>query len=305
MRLQFAAIVLAAAVLAAPAPAAPTVAIPRAVVADPARDASHPAANRQVLILSHGEGMNALLMRASGAGPKPTMLLLHGLPGNEQNLDLAQAIRRAGWNVLTLHYRGSWGSPGRFSLAGAFDDVEVAMDFLRQPDNVRQYGIDPARLVVAGHSMGGFLAARYAATHDDVLGAVLIDPWNVGASGKAVLAKPESRQDAIAAMGDDFGNSLAGTDAAHLMAEAERHARDWDLVDAAPRLARKPLLIVDAQYGNAAQVAPLAAAIRSHGGQPKAVPLASDHGFADHRIALAGVTVGWLEGLTVPAAKAR
>jgi len=305
MRLQFAAIVLAAAVLAAPAPAAPTVAIPRAVVADPARDASHPAANRQVLILSHGEGMNALLMRASGAGPKPTMLLLHGLPGNEQNLDLAQAIRRAGWNVLTLHYRGSWGSPGRFSLAGAFDDVEVAMDFLRQPDNVRQYGIDPARLVVAGHSMGGFLAARYAATHDDVLGAVLIDPWNVGASGKAVLAKPESRQDAIAAMGDDFGNSLAGTDAAHLMAEAERHARDWDLVDAAPRLARKPLLIVDAQYGNAAQVAPLAAAIRSRGGQLKAVTLASDHGFADHRIALAGVTVGWLEGLTAPAAKAR
>ena len=305
MRLQFTAIVLAAAVLAAPAPATPTVAIPRAVVADPARDANYPAANRQVLILSHGEGMNALLMRAAGAGPKPTMLLLHGLPGNEQNLDLAQAIRRAGWNVLTLHYRGSWGSPGRFSLAGAFDDVEVAMDFLRRPDNARQYGIDPSRLVVAGHSMGGFLAARYAAAHDDVLGAVLIDPWNVGASGKAVLAKPEGRQDAIAAMGDDFGNSLAGTDAARLMAEVERHARDWDLVDAAPQLARKPLLIVDAQYGNAAQVAPLAAAIRSRGGQLKAVTLASDHGFADHRIALAEVTLGWLEGLTVPAAKAR
>ncbi|TQK07900.1 S9 family peptidase [Herbaspirillum sp. SJZ107] len=305
MRHQFASVVLAAAMLAAPAMAAPTVSIPRAVVADPARDASHPAVNRQVLILSHGEGMNALLMLASGAGPKPTMLLLHGLPGNEQNLDLAQAIRRAGWNVLTLHYRGSWGSPGRFSLAGAFDDVEVAMDFLRRPDNARQYGIDPARLVVAGHSMGGFLAARYAATHGDVLGAALIDPWNVGASGKAVLAKPEGRQDAIAAMGDDFGNSLAGTDAAQLMAEVERHARDWDLVDAAPQLARKPLLIVDAQYGNAAQVAPLAAAIRARGGPLKAVTLASDHGFADHRIALAGVTVGWLDGLTVPAAKAR
>ena len=35
------------------------------------------------------------------------MILFHGLPGNEQNLDLAQAIRRANWNVLTLHYRGS------------------------------------------------------------------------------------------------------------------------------------------------------------------------------------------------------
>lgn len=44
---------------------------------------------------------------AAGAGPHPTVLLLHGLPGNEQNVDLAQSIRRAGWNVLTLHYRGS------------------------------------------------------------------------------------------------------------------------------------------------------------------------------------------------------
>jgi pimeloyl-ACP methyl ester carboxylesterase len=288
---------------------APSASVPRAVIADPARDARYPASNRQVLILSHGEGMNALLMLAAGPGPKPTMLLLHGLPGNEQNLDLAQAVRRAGWNVLTLHYRGSWGSPGRFSLAGAYDDVEVAMAWLRQPEHARQYGIDSGRLVVAGHSMGGFLAARYAAAHEDVAGAVLIDPWNVGASGKAVLAKPEGRQDAIAAMGDDFGNSLAGTDAAALMAEVERHANDWDLLDAAPRLVRTPLLIVDAQYGNAQQVAPLVGAIKAGvkpgNGQLRAVTLASDHGFADHRIALAGVTVNWLDALRKPAAKTK
>ncbi|MFS2020747.1 hypothetical protein ACEN88_29735, partial [Massilia sp. CT11-108] len=42
-------------------------------------------------------------------------------------------------------------------------------------------------------------------------------------------AHPATRQDAIADLGDDFGNSLAGTDAATLMAEAERHAQDWDL----------------------------------------------------------------------------
>jgi len=316
MRPSFVAAVLASTLLAPPALAAATstassasnaaAPVPCAVIADPARDARHPASNRQVLILSHGEGMNALLMLAAGPGPKPTMLL-HGLPGNEQNLDLAQAVRRAGWNVLTMHYRGSWGSPGRFSLAGAYDDVEVAMAWLRQPAHARQYGIDSGRLVIAGHSMGGFLAARYAAAHDDVAGAVLIDPWNVGASGKAVLAKPEGRQDAIAAMGDDLGNSLAGTDAATLMAEAERHAGDWDLLDAAPKLVRTPLLVVDAQYGNARQVAPLVAAIRAGSkpvaGQLKAVTLASDHAFADHRIALAGVTVNWLDGLRRAVAK--
>lgn len=285
---------LLAAVFTAPVLAATTT-IPRAVIADPPRDAAHPARNRQVLILSHGDGMNALFMLAAGAGPKPTMVLLHGLPGNEQNLDLAQAVRRAGWNVLTLHYRGSWGSPGRFTLAGAGEDVDAALAFLRQPDTVAQYGIDPRRIVIAGHSLGGFLAARYAAAHDDVAGVVLLDPWNVGATGKRVAAHPETRQDAIADLGDDFGNSLAGTDAARLMAEVERHAQDWDLLDTAPALAGKPVLVVAAEHGNAAQVAPLAAALKaSRGAQVQAVTLPSDHAFADKRIGLAAVTVDWL-----------
>ena len=292
---------LLAACLAAPAlAAAPTKAsvkpaVPRAVIADPPRDAAHPARNRQVLILSHGDGMNALFLLAAGAGPKPTLVLLHGLPGNEQNLDLAQAVRRAGWNVLTLHYRGSWGSPGRFSLAGAGEDVEAALAFVRRPDTIAQYGIDPRRIVIGGHSMGGFLAARYAAAHDDVAGVVLLDPWNAGATGKQVGAHPETRQDAIAAMGDDFGNSLAGTDAAALMAEAERHALDWDLLGTTSALAKKPVLVVAAQYGLAAQVAPFAAALKAQpGARVKDVTLPSDHAFADRRIGLAAVTVDWL-----------
>jgi pimeloyl-ACP methyl ester carboxylesterase len=288
------AVIVLAAVLTAPALAA-TPTVPHAVIADPPRDAGHPARNRQVLILSHGDGMNALFMLAAGAGPKPTMLLLHGLPGNEQNLDLAQAVRRAGWNVLTLHYRGSWGSSGRFSLAGAGEDVDAAMAFLRQPDTVAQFGIDPRRIVIAGHSMGGFFAARYAATHGDVSGVVLLDPWNIGASGKDVVAHPETRQEAIADMGEDFGNSLAGTDASRLVAEVERHAQDWDLVDTAPALAKVPVLVVAAEHGNAAQVAPLTAALKAQrGAQVQAVTLPSDHSFADRRIGLAGITVDWL-----------
>jgi pimeloyl-ACP methyl ester carboxylesterase len=51
------------------------------------------------------------------------MVLLHGLPGNERNLDLAQAVRRAGWTVVTFNYRGSWGSPGHYSFAGDLKDT--------------------------------------------------------------------------------------------------------------------------------------------------------------------------------------
>src|SRR5262249_4786685 len=107
--------------------------IPTAVIADPPRDQVHPAAMHVAAIASHGAKMNGVLYIASGAGPHPTLLFLHGLPGNEQNLDLAQAVRRAGWNVLTMHYRGSWGSEGAFSFSHAIEDVQAALAWLRDP----------------------------------------------------------------------------------------------------------------------------------------------------------------------------
>ena len=270
--------------------------VPRAVVADNPRDARHPAANRQVLIPSGGAGMNALFFLAAGSGPKPTLLLLHGLPGNEQNLDLAQAIRRAGWNVLTMHYRGSWGSPGAFSIAGAVEDAEAAMAFLRQPENAAKYGIDTRRILIGGHSMGGFAAARYAAAHQDVAGVVLIDAWNVGADGKDLRAHPERRAAAIAEIGDDFGNSLAGTDAARLAEEIEHHADDWDLLSLAPALAMHPTLVIGATYGGGASNKALADAIRAQRkGEVSSMTLDSDHSFADHRIALSAAVVDWLQ----------
>jgi poly(3-hydroxybutyrate) depolymerase len=99
------------AVTATPVVAAP---VPVAVVADPPADRAAPAHMIAFQLPSEGAMLNAVIYVAAGKGPHPTLLLLHGFPGNEQNLDLAQAARRAGWNVLTLHYRGSWGSPGPF-----------------------------------------------------------------------------------------------------------------------------------------------------------------------------------------------
>ena len=72
--------------------------------ADEARAAPAPVADRAEMqsmqIPSHGAQLNALMYVAAGAKPHPTVILLHGFPGNERNLDLAQDIRRAGWNAL-------------------------------------------------------------------------------------------------------------------------------------------------------------------------------------------------------------
>ena len=115
MRLAYFALILAMLCPAATQAAAPAGLPPPAISQDPPVDRAHPAVGKGLQFESGGKLVNAMLYLPSGAGPHPAVILLHGLPGNEQNLDLARTMQRAGWAVVTFHYRGSWGSGGSFS----------------------------------------------------------------------------------------------------------------------------------------------------------------------------------------------
>jgi pimeloyl-ACP methyl ester carboxylesterase len=138
--------------------------VPDALFGDPPRDPDYPAESLPHAIPSHGVNLNAVLFTAAGPGPHPTVLLLHGLPGNEQNIDLAQSVRRAGWNVLTLHYRGSWGSPGAFSFSHCLEDAAAAIEWLRAEGADRVPRVDPGRILVIGHSMASSQRASWLLT---------------------------------------------------------------------------------------------------------------------------------------------
>ena len=168
--------------------------VPLAVIADPPRDKDHPAALADVHIPSHGVTMNGVTFVASGAGPHAVEFLLHGFPGNEQNLDLAQAIRRAGFDVLTLHYRGAWGSPGAFSFGHAIEDSDAAVKFLRDPANAAKFRYDPKRIFLAGHSMGGFMSLRTAVAEPGILGVVMISAWDIAFDARTEYSNPKGRK---------------------------------------------------------------------------------------------------------------
>ncbi len=274
--------------------------IPSAVIRDPAPGAAHPPYSSQVLVPSHGEDMNALLYLAGGAGVHPTMVLLHGLPGNEQNLDLAQAVRRAGWNVLTLHYRGSWGSPGMFSIAHVLEDADAAVAFVRRADVAAKFAIDTQRIVLAGHSMGGFATAAHARTDAALLGVILIDAWNAGASG-AALSKLSgaARAAQIANDFNDFGNSLHGATPASIADEIVARRAEWNFQSWAVALSKRPLLVIDASgaNGEGGSGGRLGEAVREAGGKVTSVTMPTDHSFQDHRIALEAEIINWLQGL--------
>ena len=95
----------------------------QAVEADPKPDPDFPPAIVELTIPSAGQRMPALMYLANGPGPHPTVLLLHGFPGNEKNLDIAQDLRRNGFNVLFFHYRGAWGADGEYRILNLADDV--------------------------------------------------------------------------------------------------------------------------------------------------------------------------------------
>lgn len=265
---------------------------PNAAITDPPRDSAYPARLQQLLIPSHGFGMNALLFVASGKGPHPTVILMHGLPGNERNLDLAQAMKRAGWDVLTFTYRGAWGSPGDFSISNAMEDTAAALAFARSPEGAR-YGIDPKHIVLAGHSMGGATAAMTAASASGLDGLILIDPWNIAAPN----SKGATTRDELARGFDDFGNSLHGATPESVADDAVANRTKWDLVQAARHFRGLPVLMLTATYGIGDRDRPVTDAMKAAGASVTAIQMDTDHSFSDHRIALSEAVDDWLERL--------
>jgi pimeloyl-ACP methyl ester carboxylesterase len=285
---------LALALFAAPAfTHVPPAEINPAIYTDAPHDHAHPAGMAVLHIPSGGVRINGVAYTAAGAGPHPVLVLMHGLPGNEKNLDLAQAVRRAGWTVVTFNYRGSWGSPGRFSFAGNLEDARAVLAYLRDPANAMHLAIDPHRIVLAGHSMGGWVTAMAAERDPDLAGAILISAANMGGIKR-------SRGETVAMMADDM-ESLAGVTAESMADELLAHRAELDWTPGAAGLARMPLLVLTADDGLAPMNDALAAAVRAAPGSRAAsvtsLHVATDHPWSDARIRLEQEVIAWLQGL--------
>lgn len=266
-------------------------AVPAAIFTDPPADKAHPAATTVLHIPSHGVLINGLVYSPPGAGPHPTLVICHGLPGNEKNLDLAQAVRRAGWNAVTFNYRGSWGSAGTFRFTHNLQDADAVLSYLRDPNNASKLGLDPKRIAIAGHSMGGWVTAHTAAHDHALMGAILISMGDMGLLGYL------PHDQAVAVMADNM-ESLSGVTAESMADEVKLHAKEFVVANTAAGLAQIPLLALTADDHLAEHTDALVAAIKAKGGtRTTSMHVATDHSWSDHRIALESIVITWLSGL--------
>ncbi len=274
---------------------------PAALTTDPASDSANPPSMVSLAgVPSHGEKLLGVFYLAAGAGPHPTLILMHGFPGFEQNLDLAQAIRRAGWNVLAVHYRGSWGVKGNFSYAHAIEDADAEVSFVRDAANVAKYHIDPSKIVLLGHSMGGFMVASAAAHDPKVNGVVMISAWNIGGSfppdeaGAATIEKAKKSMIAEFTADNDVA-PLAGCTVESLVDEAYQHRAAWNFNDLASALASRPVLVLTANDGLGPDDHAFVVALQKAGNtHVTETHFDTDHSYSGQRIALATAVLNWL-----------
>ena len=267
-------------------------ATPLAIYTDPIPDKAHPPKMETVHIPTGGVEINGVVYVASGAGPHPTVVLCHGLPGNEKNLDLAQALRRAGYTVITFNYRGSWGSPGTYKFAQNLEDADAVIAFARNPANAAKLRVDPNRIAIVGHSMGGWVSALTAAHDKALIGAVMISAGGLGRIGEL------PREQAVAGFRNNGMEALAGTSPEAMADEVIANKVAFGFAQAALRLTNVPLLVMTSDDGLAFFSDELVAGMKAaKGTRLTTMHVATDHSWSDNRIRLQSEIIDWLSTL--------
>ncbi|MDR2174876.1 MAG: alpha/beta hydrolase [Synergistaceae bacterium] len=262
---------------------------------NPVLDKEHPPGVAGFSCVSGDVGIFGLVYYAEGLC-NPTVVLCHGFPGMEKNGDIAQNLRRAGFNVVIFSYRGAWGSQGAFSFFGTVEDTQsvvrhVARKKLPEPDR-----FDSGRIVLVGHSMGAFAAFKAAAALPAIRDIALLTVWNIGLDAGR-MGRDEETKKRVDYILDGVG-CLAGATRAALLNEILQNEDVFDLQNDATAFRGRRVLLLGAKEDlftpGGLHQALLAKALRREASFVSEKSLACDHVFSAKRNAVSRVLLKWL-----------
>ena len=259
------------------------------VLSDLKWDITSPARSTELFIPSGNSQIAGLIYSANGLQKHPTLLLLHGYPGNERNLDIAQIVRSHGWNVIYFDYRGSWGSQGKFSFKNSVEDVVNVVAFCNKyQDSLK---IDTSNIVLFGHSMGGWVVLKALQELPTIKKGFALSTWNIGDDYKNVSTEKEMLR---LANDPNTGGKyfVLNTSLKDLYTPVLQDQTYFNLLNDAKSLANKQIIMIDEHEKNSQLAAKMKESNKSYFDYSV---WQTDHVFTNKRISLINKIITFLE----------
>lgn len=263
----------------------------------PEGNGKFPASVRTFTLNSSGKQIVGSILIAAGEELHPTVILLNGFPGNDTNGDVAHSIRRAGFNVVNFNYRGSWGSDGDYSWSNCIEDSQVVINYFRSKEVEELYRCDTNKIVLVGHSMGGFIALMNLIIDSELKYACSFAGFNYGLWADFIKDDEEIKMMSLERITESV-KMLKGTTAGALINEMISKHEEWNLLNNVDKLAKKNLLLIAAKFDQLAPVQlhhlPLSTALKQIGAKFEEKIINAGHSFSDKRIELTREIINWL-----------
>lgn len=259
------------------------------VLSDLKQDITSHARSTELFIPSGNSQIAGLIYSANGLQKHPTLLLLHGYPGNERNLDIAQIVRSHGWNVIYFNYRGSWGSQGKFSFKNSVEDVVNVVAFCNKyQDSLK---IDTSNIVLFGHSMGGWVVLKALQELPTIKKGFALSTWNIGDYYKNVSTEKEMLR--LANDPNGVGKYFVlNTSLKDLYTPVLQDQTYFNLLNDAKSLADKKIIMIDEHEKNSQLAAKMKESNKSYFDYSV---WQTDHVFTNKRISLINKIITFLE----------
>jgi uncharacterized protein len=217
-------------------------------------------------------GLAYALWLPDGTPPFPGVVVVHGASSRKENhADFARLATANGWAALTFDLPGHGKSEPE--MTGAAVEAVISMvDLLAV-----QPGVDSARIVVRGSSLGGFLALLAAAATSEIAGVIAICPASEGHLARGVRSgRFEMR------IGDPV--------------DMEAWLLTQDVGEAVERIAGRPLILMHAE-GDTQVPSDHSEELFERAGEPRKLVIAPGgaHTTVQHDPELQGAALHWLE----------
>jgi len=250
---------------------------------------------------SNGNSIKGKFFAGSSKEPVTTVLLLHGFPGNPEDvLGLGNKLADSGFNALTFNYSGTFKSEGTAGIEYVSGDIAAAFEYLHRPSVIARFRIDTANIILGGWCFGGGLSLVYAASHPKIRRV-----FSVAGNDHGQFARDYSNSKEFAAMTDTMFDQMkiprgpVNFEGKGVLKRIVKNPAPYDLRIAAPHLVNRDILLVggwdDEQVTIDGYLVPFYRSLKKAGAKKiRFEAFQTDHWFRNVRDELADLVIQWV-----------